>query len=154
MFKFSYTHIAKLLLVPPASVVNSQHTVKGWIQSCRAQSKMMFVQVSDGSCSRTLQLVFGSKTDAVRKSIEPLAHVGAAISATGTIVASRGEGQTVEMQVKTCEILGTVADPTEFLPCAKRVPLDVVRPHHDLRPLFKTYRSIYRIRSTLMRVIH
>src|ERR1041384_1934275 len=74
--------------------------VKGWVRSFRNNQ---FIALNDGSCIANLQVVIGLDTDeAIVKRISN----GAAISATGTVVASLGKGQRVELKADNIEILG------------------------------------------------
>ena len=160
-FKRSFTPIARLYQdAKDASAVDGQtHTVKGWIRFVRSQTKMLFLSVVDGSHPTPFQLCVpaigsdGKSSSAVRVKIEKWAIAGASIAARGKIVQSPAKGQLIEMLVEDADILGAVGDPA-FLPCAKSVPYETVRPHHDQRALCKTYQSIYRIRSALMHIVN
>jgi asparaginyl-tRNA synthetase len=156
-FKYSFTPIKQLYEQAEKdfkSLEGTTHTVKGWIQFSRPQAKVMFLQISDGSHPVAFQLIYGDENDAVRKLVEPKAHVGACISATGIIVKSPAKGQLIEMKVTDSKVLGGIAEPSSFLPGVKGVPMEVVRPHQDIRTLFPVYRSIYRIRSKLSKCVH
>src|ERR1044072_1789777 len=75
-------------------------TVKGWVRSFRNNQ---FIALNDGSCIANLQVVIGLATDeAIVKRISN----GAAISATGTVIASLGKGQRVELKADIIEVLG------------------------------------------------
>ena len=76
-------------------------TVKGWVRTFRNNQ---FIALNDGSTNNNLQVVveLGLLDEATVKRIT----TGAAISATGTLIASLGKGQSVELVAKTIEILG------------------------------------------------
>src|SRR6218665_3758444 len=68
-------------------------TVKGWVRTFRNNS---FIALNDGSTNNNLQIVvdFNATPEETLKRIT----TGAAISATGTLIASQGKGQTVEVK--------------------------------------------------------
>lgn len=76
-------------------------TVKGWVRTFRNNS---FIALNDGSTNNNLQVVvdFNTTPEETLKRIT----TGAAISATGALIASLGKGQTVELKASSVEILG------------------------------------------------
>ncbi|PLW89323.1 OB-fold nucleic acid binding domain-containing protein, partial [Mucilaginibacter sp.] len=68
-------------------------TVKGWVRTFRNNQ---FIALNDGSTNNNLQVVvdFENTDAALLKRIT----TGAAISATGKLVASLGKGQSVELK--------------------------------------------------------
>lgn len=156
-YKPSYTPIKELYDMAKEDLTNVEgitFTVKGWIQFSRPQAKVMFLQISDGSHPISFQLIYGGAEDEVRQIVEPKAHVGACVTATGVVVKSPAKGQLLEMKVVSSEVLGSVMDPASFLPSVKGIAMEAIRPHQDKRALFPVYRSIYRIRSKLSKFVH
>ena len=82
--------------------------VKGWVRTFRNNQ---FIALNDGSTIKTLQVVIDKDNtdESVLKSIT----TGAAISATGEIIASQGAGQKVELKADSVEVLGH-ADPEKY----------------------------------------
>ena len=132
-------------------VLDKEYSVKGWIRETRSQYNHLFIKMYDGSHVLPLQLIFDDKTLELRKKVEPYAHIGACLEVRGTIVKSPAKGQLIEMIVSNCKIVGHVTDPDTYLPSAKNLPLEHVRREQHLRAKFRTYGSIYRIRSYLMK---
>src|SRR6201989_3251726 len=88
--------------VPAGSLV----TVRGWVRSRRdSKAGLSFIHLHDGSCFDPIQVV--APADLPNYASE-VAHLtaGCAISATGTVVASQGKGQSVELQARTIEVVG------------------------------------------------
>jgi len=78
-------------------------TLKGWVRTFRANR---FIAVNDGSTINNIQCVVDfEKTD---ESLLKRVNTGAAIAVKGTLVASLGKGQSVEIQVTELEILAKV----------------------------------------------
>lgn len=161
-FQLKHTFIVTLLKSnDPFMFINEEHTIKGWIRNARTQTDLCFIEVTDGSCTQPLQLILDSSSESqydsnreIRKKIEPFLHNGTTIFATGVIVKSPATGQLIEMQLKKCEIYGKVTDSDTYLPLVKKVPLERLRESYHLRPKFKTIQAIFKIRSTLMKIIH
>ena len=126
-------------------------TVSGWVRAFRSNR---FIQINDGSTIRNLQCVvdFESFDDELLKSIS----VGAAVRISGPIVASQGQGQAVEIQVQTVDILGT-ADPEQVkltILSPKRHSLETLREQAHLRVRTNTFGAVMRLRSKLAFAVH
>ena len=126
-------------------------TVSGWVRAFRSNR---FIQINDGSTIRNLQCVvdFESFDDELLKSIS----VGAAVKISGPIVASQGQGQAVEIQVQTVDILGT-ADPEQVkltILSPKRHSLETLREQAHLRVRTNTFGAVMRLRSKLAFAVH
>ena len=82
--------IKKLLQTEPNGV---EVNIKGWVKTFRANR---FIALNDGSTIQNLQCVvdFENTSEDLLKRIT----TGAALSVTGTLEASQGKGQNVEIQ--------------------------------------------------------
>ncbi len=152
LFKRSFTplrEIFELAKKDSNKVIDEKYTVIGQIEQARLQKKVIFIELDDGSCVNSLQLVITKEE--VREKIKENLQRCTTIRAKGKIIKSPAKGQLIEMEVEECEILGKILD-KEFIACGKNIPRDKIPPH--LRTRFKFYRCIYRIRSKLMMSIH
>src|SRR5512133_1581829 len=88
--------------------VGAEITVKGWVRTRRGSKNVNFIALNDGSTIHNLQIVADVETfgEEIFKSI----NTGAALGATGILVASGGSGQAFELQAATLEVIG-VSDP-------------------------------------------
>jgi len=142
--------IAQILQAADA-LLGQEIVVKGWVRAFRSNR---FVQLNDGSCMANLQAVidFEQLDEALLKRIT----TAAALSLTGTIVASQGAGQAVELQVSNIEILGD-AHPDEVQKTVmqpKRHSLDFLREQAHLRFRTNTFGAVFRIRHAVAFAIH
>ncbi len=83
-------------------------------------------------------------------------NVGAAIKVVGTLKESLGSGQSMEVEVKTIEILGD-ANPEEVkltILSPKRHSLEKLREQAHLRVRTNTFGAIMRVRSKLSFAVH
>ena len=70
--------------------------LKGWIRNHRKQKEFGFIDFSDGTCFKHMQIVYDKNTTDFDK-IDALKH-GSAISVVGTLVKSEGAGQDYEIK--------------------------------------------------------
>src|ERR1044072_9407830 len=123
-------------------------TVKGWIRSFRNNQ---FIALNDGSTNNNLQIVIDPATDpAIIKRLT----TGAAISVKGTVIASLGKGQKVEIKALELEILGD-CDPEKYpLQLKNRPSLEYLREIAHLRFRTNTFGAVFRVRHALAFAIH
>ena len=123
-------------------------TVFGWVKTFRSNR---FIALNDGSTLNNIQCVvnFEDFEDELLKQIS----TGAALKVTGTLVESQGKGQSVEIQVKNVEVLGT-ADPETYPIQPKKHSLEFLREKAHLRIRTNTFSAVMRVRSALSFAIH
>jgi asparaginyl-tRNA synthetase len=123
-------------------------TVKGWVRTFRNNS---FIALNDGSTNNNLQIVvdFNTTPEETLKRIT----TGAAISATGTLIASQGKGQTVEVKATAIEILGD-SDAEKYPLQPKKHSLEFLREIAHLRFRTNTFGAVFRVRNTLAFAVH
>jgi aspartyl/asparaginyl-tRNA synthetase len=128
--------------------VDYRATVKGWVRHFRNNQ---FIALTDGSGPELLQVVVSLDMD---EELRRRITAGAAISAEGTIVASLGKGQRVELKADTVEILGDCDTEQYPLQLKNRPSLEFLREHAHLRFRTATFSAIFRIRHTLAYAVH
>ncbi len=128
--------------------IGTEVTVKGWVRAFRQNR---FIALNDGSTNSNIQIVvdFENTTPALLKHIT----VGAAISVTGILSPSLGQGQPVEIPAATLEILGE-SDPEKYPIQPKKHSLEFLRENAHLRFRTNTFGAIFRVRNTLAFAIH
>ena len=122
--------------------------IKGWVRTFRNNQ---FIALNDGSTNSNLQVVvdFENTDPALLKRIT----TGAAISASGTLVASLGKGQKVELKASVIEVLGD-CDPETYPIQPKKHSLEFLRENAHLRFRTNTFGAIFRVRNSLAFAIH
>lgn len=141
----------KELLADPEARLGSKVDVKGWVRTRRGNKNVQFVALNDGSTIKNLQIVL----DLSKFSDEQLKPVttGSSIHVQGTLVASQGKGQSVEVQADELEVYGT-ADPLTFPLQKKGHTLEFLREKAHLRPRTNTFGAVLRIRHALAYAVH
>lgn len=122
--------------------------VKGWVRSFRNNQ---FIALNDGSCMSNLQIVIDLNTDAA---IVKRISNGAAISVSGTLIASQGKGQRYEVKASSIEIIGDCDGEKYPLQLKNRPSLEYLREIAHLRFRTNTFGAVFRVRHALAFAIH
>lgn len=125
--------------------------VKGWVRTRRGNKNVAFIALNDGSTFHSLQLV--AELSGFDEEIIRRVTTGSCISATGLVVESLGSGQSVEIQMKTLEILGD-SDPESYPLQKKGHSLEFLREIAHLRFRTNTFGAVFRIRHAMSFGIH
>jgi asparaginyl-tRNA synthetase len=132
----------------------SEVTVRGWVRTRRdSKAGLSFVNISDGSCFAPIQVVAPATLDNYETEIKHLT-AGCGVIATGTLVASQGQGQSFEIQASSVEVLGWVDDPETYPIQPKALSLEFLREVAHLRPRTNLFGAVTRIRHTMAMAIH
>jgi len=131
--------------------VGSTYVVKGWVRTKRSSKNVSFVALNDGSAIHNVQIVVeaGTISDEILSKIT----TGACISIEGELVESHGQGQVVELNAKSIEILGE-ANPDEYPLQPKKHSLEFLREIAHLRPRTNTFGAIFRVRHAMIYAVH
>jgi asparaginyl-tRNA synthetase len=79
---------------------------------------------------------------------------GCSVIATGTLVASQGQGQSFEIQASRIEVVGWVEDPLTYPMQPKQHSLEYLREFAHLRPRTNLFGAVTRIRHCLAQAVH
>ena len=129
-------------------------TVGGWIRTRRdSKAGFSFLAVNDGSCFNNLQVVAPATLDNYESEILKLT-TSCSVMVEGTLVASQGKGQDVELQATKVQVLGLVEDPDTYPMSAKRHSVEYLREYAHLRPRTNLIGAVMRIRNSLAYALH
>lgn len=129
-------------------------TVRGWVRTRRdSKAGLSFVNVSDGSCFAPIQVVAPNTLPNYESEVKHLT-AGCAVIATGTLVASQGQGQSFEIQAESVEVVGWVEDPETYPIQPKAHSLEFLREVAHLRPRTNLFGAVTRIRNCLSQAVH
>ena len=125
-------------------------TVGGWIRSIRDSKTFGFISISDGTCFKTLQIVYDDTLPNF-KDVSKL-NVGAAIIVSGRLVLTPGAKQPFEIQADEVMVEG---DSTSDYPLQKkRHSFEYLRTIPHLRARTNTFQATFRVRSLIAYAIH
>ena len=127
--------------------------VSGWVRTRRdSKAGLSFVELNDGSCLSSLQLVVPGDLDGWAEDVGRVT-TGASLKVGGTLKESPGGGQRVELGVERLEVIGE-ADAETYPLQKKRHSFEFLREIAHLRPRTNTFGAIARVRNALSAAIH
>lgn len=124
--------------------------VKGWIKKHRKQKEVGFIDLSDGTCFKRLQIVYDKTTkdfDSITK-----IHFGSSVKIKGTLIPSPAEGQSFELKAKEIILIGDCPEDYPIQP--KAHSREFLREQAYLRPRTTLFQAVFRVRSVLSIAIH
>lgn len=124
-------------------------TLYGWIRNHRKQKDFGFIDFSDGTYFKHLQIVYDNTLDNFEEITKY--HIGSAIKVTGKIVKSSGN-QEFEMQLKEISLEGDCPEDYPLQP--KKHTREYLREIAYLRPRTNLFQAVFRIRSVASQAIH
>ena len=140
----------KDLLERASEFLDKEIVVEGWIKNHRKQKEFGFIDFSDGTCFKHLQLVYNNELkdfDEIQKY-----HIGSAIKVKGLFVKSEGAGQDYELKVEKIELLGDCPEDYPMQP--KRHSDEFLREQAYLRARTNKYQAVFRVRNVAAFAIH
>jgi asparaginyl-tRNA synthetase len=141
----------KIVNVLKSDDFGSKVCVKGWVRTKRGSKNVAFIALNDGSTINNIQIV--ADLEQINESILSRIHTGASLSVTGTLIASQGSGQKVEIAASAIEVLGE-ANPDEYPLQPKKHSLEFLREKAHLRFRTSTFSAVFRIRHAMAFAIH
>lgn len=129
--------------------LNQEIEINGWIRNHRRQKDFGFIDFSDGTCFKHLQVVYDTTLtnfDTISKVL-----VGSALNVKGTLIPSEGK-QEVEIKANEITVLGTCPDDYPIQP--KRHTKEFLREQAYLRPRTNLFQAVFRVRSVAAYAIH
>ena len=126
-------------------------TVCGWVKTIRDSKAIGFIELGDGSCFKSVQVVFeAAKVDNYKE----ITHfgVGAAIIVHGEVIVTPDAKQPYEIHATSIELEG--ASSPDYPLQKKRHTLEYLRSIAYLRPRANTFNAVFRVRSVIAYAIH
>jgi asparaginyl-tRNA synthetase len=131
--------------------IGTELNIRGWVRNKRTSKNVAFIALNDGSTIHNAQIVVEI---AIAETINfSKVTTGASISVFGTVVASQGSNQQIEVVAKSIEILGE-ANPDEYPLQPKKHSLEFLREIAHLRFRSNTFGAIARLRHSMIFAVH
>ena len=147
------------VLQNPDQYYDKTEEVGGWIKNVRTakNSTILFVELSDGSCQKNLQLVLNDTLPNFKELLTQ--NVCACLRVKGKLVKSPAKGQPIEMLVDNpeehkVEVLGENSDPKKYPLGGKFHSLEHLRTILHLRPRTNIIGAMARLRNALSFATH
>ena len=129
--------------------LNQDVTISGWVKNHRKQASLGFIDLFDGTCLKSIQIVYN---DDLKEFAEVQKYlVGSALEVAGKLTASEGN-QEFEIKASSIKLLGACSDEYPIQP--KRHTKEYLRTVAHLRPRTNLYNAIFRVRSVSAFAIH
>ena len=141
--------IKALFSAPPAD--GTVVTVCGWAKTVRDSKNIGFIELSDGTCFKNLQIVFEAAKLENYKEVAK-AGVGTSMQVVGRVVLTPGAKQPLEINADSVELLDVC--PSDYPLQKKRHSVEFLRTMPHLRPRTNTFAAAFRVRSTAAYAIH
>lgn len=124
--------------------------ISGWIKNHRASSNVGFIDFSDGTTIKSVQLVYTKDTP----NYDEISHyrVGCALRVKGIVKESTGGKQNFEVEVENIVLEGDCEEGYPIQP--KRHTREFLRAEAYLRPRTNLFNAVFRIRSLAAGAIH
>ncbi len=128
-------------------------TVAGWVRTRRdSKAGFSFIELNDGSSFENIQIIADASLENYESEILRL-FPGASLSVSGTLVASAGSGQDLEVKADKIKVFG-FCEPTEYPLQKSRVSFERLREIAHLRPRTNSFGAIARLRNALSFATH
>ena len=124
--------------------------VSGWIRNHRPQKEFGFIDFSDGTSMKHLQIVYDKELADFDK-ISSFSN-GSSIQAKGILQKSEGKGQSYELKAKEIILLGDC--PSDYPLQPKKHSMEFFRSIGYLRPRANLFQAVFRVRSVAAMAIH
>jgi asparaginyl-tRNA synthetase len=125
-------------------------SVKGWVRTRRDSKGFSFLEINDGSCLSSLQVVVDTGTPGAGDLAQ--FTTGAALAVEGQLVPSPAQGQKWELRAARLDLIGA-ADASYPLQ-KKGHTHEFLRTISHLRPRSNLFGAMFRLRSKLAFAVH
>ena len=129
---------------------NKEVTLEGWVKTVRDSKTFGFIELTDGSFFKNVQIVFNDKLENFAE-ITKLT-ISSTIKVTGTLVITENAKQPFEIQA-TEIVIEDLCD-SDYPLQKKRHSFEYLRTIAHLRPRTNTFSAVFRIRSVAAFAIH
>ena len=124
--------------------------LNGWVRNHRKQKEFGFIDFYDGTCFKTLQVVYTNKLTNFEE-ISKI-RIGSSIEVKGKLIKSIGSGQSIEVDAEDVTLLGD--SPEDYPMQPKRHTREFLRSLAYLRPRVNLFQAVFRVRSVAAFAIH
>mgnify|MGYP000862973858 CR=1 FL=1 len=143
--------LVKKISEDPGKDKGQQIQVNGWVRTNRNSNKFGFLELNDGSCFQSIQIVYEKE---LIDNFDEIAKVGVAsgLTVAGTLVLTPDAKQLFE--IKATSIKVEAGSDGDYPLQKKRHSLEYLREIAHLRPRSNTFSAVFRVRSLAAYAIH
>ncbi len=134
-----------------ASFAGKEVVIGGWIRNIRDSKEFGFIDLNDGSCFKSIQVVFERQKIANYDEIAAL-NIGASVVVKGIVALTPEMKQPFEL--KATEVVVEGLSTPDYPIQNKRHSLEFLREQAYLRPRTNLFSAVFRVRSEVAYAIH
>lgn len=140
----------KKVLQDNSKFIDQEVTLRGWIRNHRKQSTVGFIDFFDGTCFKSIQVVYNKNI----KDFERISEYrnGSSVEVTGVLTKSENNSMTLEMHANIIKLEGDCPENYPLQP--KKHSVEFLREISYLRPRTRLFQAIFRIRNVAAIAIH
>lgn len=143
--------LIKRIFEDPDKYANTEVNLKGWVRTNRSSNKFGFIELNDGSCFKSIQVVY--EEDIIGNFPEiSRAPIASGLNVIGTLVLTPGAKQPFE--IKAGQIIVEAGSDPDYPLQKKRHSLEFLREIAHLRPRSNTFSAVFRVRSLIAYALH
>ncbi len=128
------------------------HELGGWVRTHRQSKNVSFMEVSDGTYPRGIQIVIEPGLPGYAE-VAAKITTGSSVWVKGALVPSPAKGQPFEMKAEKVALVGE-CDAESYPLQKKGHSLEFLREHLHLRMRSNTFGAVFRIRSAAAMAVH
>ncbi len=133
-------------------VALGEYSFSGWIKSHRQSKNVSFLEITDGTTMKGLQVVINPEVTSYKECFARLT-TGASVTINGKLIPSAAKGQKYDFEATDLAILGD-ASAEEYPLQKKGHSLEFLRTILHLRPRSNTFGAVFRVRSVAAMAVH
>ncbi|GAB1475982.1 asparagine--tRNA ligase [Bacillota bacterium] len=135
----------------PEEFAGKEISVSGWVRTNRSSNKFGFIELNDGSCVKSIQVVYEEDSVVNFGEIAKVA-IASGLTVSGTLLLTPEAKQPFEIKAK--EIIIEAGSAADYPLQKKRHSLEFLREIAHLRPRSNTFSAVFRVRSLVAYAIH
>ena len=143
--------IIKKIYEDASAFGNQKICVSGWVRTNRNSNKFGFIELNDGSCFKSLQVVYEEDKISNFNEIAKV-NIAAGLTIIGTLVLTPEAKQPFELKAE--QIVIEAASDGDYPLQKKRHNLEFLREIAHLRPRSNTFSAVFRVRSLVAFALH
>jgi len=125
--------------------------IKGWVRNNRDQKAFGFIDLNDGTCFETLQIVYENELIDNYKDVSKY-RAGSSIEVQGKVVVTPNSKQPFEIKATSISLIGDSQEDYPIQP--KRHSREFLRENAHLRVRTNLFNAVFRVRSVVSHAIH
>ncbi|WP_138159312.1 asparagine--tRNA ligase [Peptoniphilus catoniae] len=130
--------------------IDKKIELEGWIKTSRASKNFGFIELSDGTCFDSIQIVYNNDLENFQE-IDKY-PISSSLKVEGKLVKSPGAKQ--EVEVHATKISPYCVSEKDYPLQKKRHTMEYLRTISHLRPRSNTFNAVFRVRSLIAFAIH